>query len=243
MHDIKIYFINLDRSTERRKFMEEQLDKFGISYIRIPAVDGQMLDALITKPIYARLQEKNEHYTLPKAGEIGIYLTYMDVWRKIADQEEKFALILEDDVLIDEKLFEDINLICQNVSSSEIVDFSGKKGFWASEKKSIIDKLSITHYSTCGLGFMGTMIGKIAAQKLIDTFPAYTMPVDNMKQLAYKHKIPIWTTNRAYVKHHSENLGGSTIQIKDHDLKTKLRREFLRPFYRTKTIIMNLLCF
>ena len=44
MKSFKIYYINLDKSTKRREFMEDQFKKLNISASRISAIYGKELD-------------------------------------------------------------------------------------------------------------------------------------------------------------------------------------------------------
>ena len=40
---MKVYFLNLDRSQDRNRFMSNQLSELGLDAIRIPAVEGSTL--------------------------------------------------------------------------------------------------------------------------------------------------------------------------------------------------------
>lgn len=61
LDDLDIYYINLDRSPERRVFMESQLDAIGLKYKRFPAVDGYNVTLIDTKTnvSYSGLDLKN----------------------------------------------------------------------------------------------------------------------------------------------------------------------------------------
>jgi GR25 family glycosyltransferase involved in LPS biosynthesis len=81
----KIYYINLDRSTERRAFMEAQFEKYHVDYQRVSAVDGQTLD--ITK-------YKHNHLT---KYEIACSLSHYNAIKMAYDEGNENAIIMEDD--------------------------------------------------------------------------------------------------------------------------------------------------
>jgi glycosyl transferase family 25 len=81
---IRIVYINLDRSPDRRLWMEEQTKATGLYFERFVAVDG------------------SAHHNLPKfpvsAGAIGCFLSHRELWRTIATSHASHAIVLEDDV-------------------------------------------------------------------------------------------------------------------------------------------------
>jgi len=244
MHkNLKIYYINLDRSQDRRKFMEQQFDNLGIKAIRVKAIDGKELPKSDILEIENRLKQSNEHYTLPNVGEIGVYLSHKKIWEIVSKQKEDFALILEDDALIDMKLISDLNTLLSFIRNGEIIDISGLKGFLPLESK-INKDIEIIRYLTPSLVIISTIFTRNAAKRMLEVFKEYNMPVDNMLQQVYKHKSNIWITKHPYVKTNYKNLGGSTIQNQSKkSLIEKLKREILRPIYRVKTHIKNVIAY
>ncbi len=84
--DVKGYYINLDRSTERRKAVESQLDRLGLigTYERFPAIDGNPLGA------------RGAHL---KAGEIGCLVSHHELLKRAASLEQ-WTHVVEDDVVL-----------------------------------------------------------------------------------------------------------------------------------------------
>ena len=57
-NDIKFYYINLDRRTDRRKYMENMFKKSNIyNYKRISAIDGKSLH-----PRKFKMEQNNYNY-------------------------------------------------------------------------------------------------------------------------------------------------------------------------------------
>ena len=92
-----VYWINLDRSTERRQFMETQVlsnECFrGIPTVRIPAVDGknERIDNYITN------QKSNGMSSL----EYGCTISHLHAIYEFSKTNFPVALILEDDICLD----------------------------------------------------------------------------------------------------------------------------------------------
>lgn len=80
------YYINLDRSADRRRAIESQLQHLGLQqrYARFPAVDGRALGS----SVYQR-----------KPGEVGCYLSHLGVL-EAGRQHDAHLHVVEDDVLL-----------------------------------------------------------------------------------------------------------------------------------------------
>ncbi len=103
----KVYYINLDKSKNRRDFMENQFKKLKVPITRISAVYGKELDATILKK-EKRKHNILAHFPYPNDGEIGICLTHFKLWEFLSKQPEDFSIVLEDDAEIHPDFFEDL---------------------------------------------------------------------------------------------------------------------------------------
>lgn len=98
MHQIdNVYIINLDKDTERLQSTLQECKKITNKYpIRIPGVYGKELPQEIIND--------NTTYFYSKFGirsAIGCAISHINVWNKIIENGDNFALILEDDVMVD----------------------------------------------------------------------------------------------------------------------------------------------
>ena len=237
---IKYYYINLDRSPERRAYMERQFDLMNINPVRVPAVDGYKLSVKECQEI-SNKQTLLTHFMKPKLGEIGAFLSYKLTWKMIAEQSEDFAVVIEDDIAIKPELLEDLSIILEKISPDEIVDISGRQGFIKMESRTASNDVELIRFSTPPLGTTGKIFGREAATFIYNSFTDYLAPHDVMLQKIYKHKIPIWSVNKHYLSHVDQEVGGTTLQMSDISLKGKVWREFKRPFWRLAIKIGNLL--
>ena len=226
MMSYKVYYINLDKSKDRKKYMENQFKKLNIPITRIPAVYGKELDRKILK------KEKKKHnilahFPLPNDGEIGICLTHFKLWDFLSKQPEDFSIVLEDDAEIHEDFFTDLEHLLKLITINDFLDISGKKGFYTLNK----NKLT-TIYLMPPVLMIGQIIGKNAAKKLSHNLAEYYAPIDVMKQDIYKHKVKLFSTNKQYVVSIDKKMGGSTIQQNNMIIWKKVIREILRPFWQ-----------
>ena len=91
------YYINLDRSVERREKMEEEFRKYGIKNIeRVSACDGKKIDDL-NKGDFGDVQFINQIGGKKKL-EVAITCSHLKTIKKAWDRNLDSVLIIEDDV-------------------------------------------------------------------------------------------------------------------------------------------------
>jgi glycosyl transferase family 25 len=103
MEGLRTWVINLDRAPERLARIRAQLDRLELPFTRLPAVDARAL----TPPQRAALDEpgyRRRHGMSPVPGELGCYLSHVEVMRAFLGGDGDFALVLEDDVLLHDTL-------------------------------------------------------------------------------------------------------------------------------------------
>jgi len=98
--DCRCYLINLDRSPQRLKAMNTRLAKLGITYERVPGVDGLTLD----ETAFRQYTRENRYYKPLTRGEVGCYLSHNKALQAFVDSNAHHALILEDDGTFDPDL-------------------------------------------------------------------------------------------------------------------------------------------
>jgi len=119
---LSIRVINLEPSTERRLFMEKQLNDLGLEHGFVLAVDGSTL----SREEIDASHDKNatmDYFNSCKIGlrkyidadlaptEIGCALSHIKIYKEIAAMDECVALVMEDDVSIREELREFLSYI------------------------------------------------------------------------------------------------------------------------------------
>jgi hypothetical protein len=110
---MKVFLVSLEKDKERR-------DNLGIIPDYIYAVDGSKLD--IDKLKADNILSKTN--TLRK-GEIGCYMSHVELLKKAIQQEDKYVLILEDDAKIEPDTFGKINELLKDVPDDAELIFIG----------------------------------------------------------------------------------------------------------------------
>ncbi len=97
------WVINLDRAPQRLARITAQLARLGLPFHRLAAVDARAMtrdqQALLDEPSYCR-----KHGMVPVLGELGCYLSHVQVLQGFLASDAEFALVLEDDVLLHDSL-------------------------------------------------------------------------------------------------------------------------------------------
>ena len=173
---IPCYFINLDRSLQRRAFMEEQFTALGITALRIAAVDGA---ALSPSEIKNHLSGYKADENLSSA-EIGCWLSHKAFWQIVVSSNAHYAAVFEDDVrlssLLSQLLGSD-DWIPQNESCIKL-DTSGIVSFHAKKRAVDVAPFHLTTPITGLLGTAGYIISQSAAAKLLACNAHFREPVD-----------------------------------------------------------------
>ena len=102
--NVPVYYINLDRSPQRKKFMEHQFDRYNITnYKRIAGIDGKQLNNILKDNINGTIFTNNYH-DLTK-NEVGCLLSHLKAIKTAYDNNLDQVLILEDDCSLDLMFF------------------------------------------------------------------------------------------------------------------------------------------
>lgn len=105
---LPIFYINLDKRPDRNAQILEQLSALNLSAERVSAVNGGDL----SEPEKSFVNRENfllntKHHI--SNGEIGCAMSHRLIWQKMLDDNLDYALILEDDVVLDKSLLSILN--------------------------------------------------------------------------------------------------------------------------------------
>ena len=107
--NINFYVINLDRSTERLELISSQLSNQKINLKRIPAIDGIELN------IDKEADDATCKYEMGRSiqpGEVGCFLSHIKALEAFISSKSDFAVILEDDAIIQSEFYIRIKALC-----------------------------------------------------------------------------------------------------------------------------------
>lgn len=88
---LPVYWINLDRSPNRRKDMKQLFEKHSITNFRISAYDGKIMDS------YTDVDFKTDR----SVYEMGCTLSHFKAIKSLYESKVKIGIIMEDDLRLD----------------------------------------------------------------------------------------------------------------------------------------------
>jgi len=95
---LPVYVINLARAPERLTSIGGQLDRLGIAWLRIDAIDRQTIDAdAACREFGAERVSRDFPATL---GDICCSLSHRRAWRMLLESDAQAAIVLEDDAML-----------------------------------------------------------------------------------------------------------------------------------------------
>lgn len=98
MSHLPILFINLDKDSERRSRMEEQLQQLHLSAQRLPAVWWQNLSTQ-QKTLHHKSESTHNQYFKPLGnGEKGCYCSHLAACQTLLESDAPALVVFEDDV-------------------------------------------------------------------------------------------------------------------------------------------------
>lgn len=204
-----VYVINLDKSTDRLKSIKKQLDKQNLKFTRIPAVNGKLLT-----------EEEIKNNCTPFAqlfcprNIIGCAMSHKSVWQKIIDNDDKYAIVLEDDCKL-VKNFKDKLTICvdelsnidpewdflylgyfgpANQSNNSIMNFPHRLILNKIDtNKNTNAKLNNIFIPVSPIGFHSYVISNKCARKLLEKMNSINYHIDS-EFLKYTNDLKVYAT-------------------------------------------------
>ena len=171
---MKVYFLNLDRSQDRNRFMSDQLSELGLDAIRIPAVEGSTLSE-------EEYLKRNPTRNIVKV-EVACFLSHRKGWKQFIESNEPFAAFMEDDVHISPNithLLKNPKWIPNNADVIKFEIVKPKKLVVSREAISIFNNISIRRLHSEHLGAAGYILTQSAAIKLYNWSEHFNAPVDH----------------------------------------------------------------
>lgn len=120
----KVFYINLDRSTDRRITMERKFQACGVKAERISGVDGAKLVAELNWPKASIVKTILYNGRKLTPGEIGCMASHLKVAQAIIDQNLDWALVLEDDAEINPRLFSLLPELVRNTPTLDLISIA-----------------------------------------------------------------------------------------------------------------------
>ena len=116
---MKAYMISLNDSTEKIDYLKS----FGIETVLVKGVNGKTIPM---EEIVKRVS--NTYKTFGPKGAIGCALSHMNTWKMFLETDDEYAIIFEDDVVLEDNFNEKLKLALQDVPKDYDILYLGCTG-------------------------------------------------------------------------------------------------------------------
>lgn len=235
--NVGAFIIHLARATARAPQVDRLRTKLPIAVTVLDAVDGETLTDDQIRSVYQPRIHKPRYPFRLTAAEIACFMSHRKAWQAILDSGLDAALVLEDDVEIDEMLFPEVLAFAATYARPDlIVRFPRKARGEAGKVRRLSNgQARIVAPRYVRLGMQAVLVGCEAAETLLSFTRLFDRPVDTTIQLRWLHGVPIVSAMPVAIREIAAHLGGTTVQLKGTSagtLRATLLRDFRRARYR-----------
>lgn len=188
-----IYLINLDRSTERLQKCKALLEKHKLLFERVPAICGRSLSEVSRLEHYCPDLNKTRYYYNLTRAQIGCFLSHREAWRRIAEGDADYGIVLEDDFLLEgnvQKALDTLNSLTHDWDLIKLSAYANRTRPIA-KQFSINEDFSLVVHKKPMSGGAATAISKKGAQKLYASTAKFGRPCDTEIQHFWEHGITV----------------------------------------------------
>lgn len=163
MSDIPVYWINLDRSSNRKDIMNDMFEKINIKHIRIVAYDGNIIDS------YKEINCNSDITSY----EIGCTFSHFKAIKTAYDSGENMITVMEDDMGIDfiDKWEKSLGEICESAPDDwEIVKLHSQQAGYMGDLIKISHIENFVSWNPESYGTCTYIINRKGMKKVIDLY-------------------------------------------------------------------------
>jgi glycosyl transferase family 25 len=210
-----IFVVNMARDVERRRYMEARLAALGLEAEFITAVDGRQLGAE-GRVDYGRERALRIYGVEMLDSEIGCYLSHRGLYQRIVREGLSMALILEDDVRIDDQFPAVLRAVVDAPFRDWlVVRFDSKRGrvtkptsrkFAGCQVASLPDGAGLFRLETHVLGVGAYLIKRAGCERMLAYGTPIFMPIDQTMDRFWENGIVPYVV-RPFVVHQTEDFG------------------------------------
>lgn len=236
----KCFIIHLNRASKRKLTVDKIVSDMTLETEIIDAVDGHNLsDAQLNHHISDKKLFNPPYPFLLNKGEVGCFLSHRLAWQKIVDQKLIGALIIEDDVKIDKKKFnEGLDASLDYLDNIGYIQFQVRKIEKYSEEIQNINGIKLLEVIPIPLRTSAQIVSYEAALKLLELTKKFDRPIDGFLQLSWSTGLKVKIISPSSIVDITNELGGSTIS-KKYSKTLFIKRTMLRSLYRIKIILYS----
>lgn len=173
---MKLYVINLDRSTDRLRRLEMLFGAQNLKLTRIAAVDART----ISDTDYGILTAKQRWPEPLTRGEVACFLSHRLALQHIAEGAEAYGAVFEDDVTLSSSahlFLKDSRWIPDGTDIVKIE--TQRKKVWLGPPAAVVDGFTLARLKSTHIMAAAYIISKRAAARLIDQMDCVPAPFDH----------------------------------------------------------------
>ena len=182
---IATYLINLDGSDERLSAISAALQKHGIAFERVPAVDGRQFDVQALD-CYQEQEALSYMGRQLVGGEIGCYLSHLECAKRFLASDSDALVVIEDDMQVDINFLPIIEnalrWLAQQHPHWEVINYGNQKMKIATPLHSVKEQgqtFALCHAHYFPMTTTGIVWSRSGAQAFVDASGQIFAPVDN----------------------------------------------------------------
>jgi glycosyl transferase family 25 len=182
---LTVLVINLDRATDRLVRISAQLERLGLRWTRVRAVDGRELSNQQLSMFDQAAFERQRGMTV-WPGEIGCYLSHIDVYERFLASPARFALVLEDDVLLGDALPAVVQALMQCDARWDMVKLSTVHSGTPVAVHRLTPERSLAVMLSRCTGSSAYIINRRAAEAYLLGLLPVSMPIDHVMDQGWR---------------------------------------------------------
>ncbi len=205
---MEIVVISLPSASARRERLAANLASHGLSCHWIDAVDarGWQADEVSRHTDSTSVMRNMSYY--PNPGAIGCHLSHIKACEYLINSDEEAIIILEDDVLANEKLPKHMACLSDAMGCLDIIFLCDSRANRPSALIGTSDKgLEFRFKRFSNIGSFGYVINRKAARHILNNHAKFGLEIDMMLNRWWHSGLYIATTNSDLVVH--EDMGSS----------------------------------
>jgi len=174
---MRIYLINLDRAPERLQYMQKAFDEAGLEFTRIPAVDGKQL----SDQEISRVVSGESYLGWLTHGEVACFLSHRLCWEAIANGDDEYGAVFEDDALLGgcaKELLLDSAWIPRDADIVKI-DTARSRIFVDKAGKTVGDRFSVRRLRSAHVAGGAYIISRNSARRFLARSQTFSEAVDD----------------------------------------------------------------
>lgn len=197
-----IYVINLDKSHQRFTNTQARFADVGCTVTRLPGVLGTALTDAEVDALYSVRRNQTMYFRSLSRGEIGCYASHRNAWELIANSEQPFGIVVEDDILVEARFPQALETL-QNLPFAwdmiKLANYQDSKRTVAFSHP-LTETFDITITRKTITGCAGYAVSRDCAKKLLDSTKLFARPVDTDLQHFWEHDIHIYNLTPFCIK-------------------------------------------